>query len=307
MDTPKPTGGPLISVVTPCLNRVSFVAEAVESVLRQGYPRFEHIVIDGGSTDGTLDELARYPHLRVICEPDRSLYDALNKGVRAARGDIIAHLNTDDLFPDGVLGQVGAAFAADPDLDVVYGGSVTFRSDPAGVRSALSIIVADPQLVSMSYAASGPICINAMFFHRRVYEAVGLYDWTYRIAGDREFYLRMLHTRSLRAKLLPQTLYFYRHHSGSLTFNEASFSEPFSREIVRMSATMLRTFARHSPAVPRLRRLHTMATVGLVGHAVKNRRWTTALRDGVKGCVTDPGWPIEFVAAGMRGLFHRLR
>ena len=78
-----------ISIVTPCLNQSKFIVEAVESVLEQEYPNLEHIIVDGGSTDGTLEELRRYPHLTVMSGPDRNLYDAFNKGLRSARGDII--------------------------------------------------------------------------------------------------------------------------------------------------------------------------------------------------------------------------
>ena len=90
-----------ISIVTPTLNRAHFLAQAIDSVLAQNDSDVEHIVVDGISTDGTVELLARYPHLRVIREPDTGLYDALNKGLRAATGDMIGWLNSDDLFaPD---------------------------------------------------------------------------------------------------------------------------------------------------------------------------------------------------------------
>ena len=76
---------PLFSIVTPCLNRAGSIAYAIESVLAQDYSAFEHWVIHGGSTDGTAEVLARYPHLRVVSEPDRNLYDAINKVCAASR------------------------------------------------------------------------------------------------------------------------------------------------------------------------------------------------------------------------------
>ena len=78
---------PRLSIVTPCLNRAATIGAAIDSVLAQGEPGVQHIVVDGGSTDGTAEILARYPHLTVIREKDRNLYDAINKGLRAARGD----------------------------------------------------------------------------------------------------------------------------------------------------------------------------------------------------------------------------
>jgi glycosyltransferase involved in cell wall biosynthesis len=97
---------PQISIVTPSLNQGSFIAETIESVLAQDYQNFEHIIIDGGSTDGTLDTLQRYHHLKVISEPDRGQADAINKGFRFATGDIWAFLNSDDTLLPGALHRV---------------------------------------------------------------------------------------------------------------------------------------------------------------------------------------------------------
>src|SRR5690606_33922341 len=96
---PPMVGMEKISVITPVLNRRAFVAEAIESVLNGQGDGFEleHIVVDGGSTDGTLDVLGRYGHLHVITGRDRGVYDALNKGIRAATGAVVALLNSDDV------------------------------------------------------------------------------------------------------------------------------------------------------------------------------------------------------------------
>ncbi len=82
---------PLISIITPCLNRAEFIAEAVESVLSQDYPNVEHIIMDGGSTDGTLEVLKRYPHLRVVSEPDEGMYTAINKDWISLKGRLLAY------------------------------------------------------------------------------------------------------------------------------------------------------------------------------------------------------------------------
>src|SRR3954469_24178325 len=110
-----------ITIVTPTLNRADHLPMAIESVLQQGYDDVEHIVVDGMSTDGTVEVLARYPHLRVIREPDTGLWDALNKGIRAATGEVIGHLNSDDCYTPGAIDAVRAAFA--PDVEIVCGGA----------------------------------------------------------------------------------------------------------------------------------------------------------------------------------------
>ncbi|MBN1416361.1 MAG: glycosyltransferase, partial [Bacteroidales bacterium] len=95
---------PKISIITPCLNRVEFIRTAIESVLAQNYQNFEHIIIDGGSTDGTLELLKKYQHVIFVSEPDENLYEAINKGIRLASGKIIGHLNSDDFYSKAIFG-----------------------------------------------------------------------------------------------------------------------------------------------------------------------------------------------------------
>ena len=113
--------GPRISIVTPSFNQGKFIGETIESVLRQNYPNVEHIVMDGASTDGTLKVLARYPHLRVISEPDSGQAEAINKGFRMATGDIWGFLNSDDTLMPNALISVAREFALDRGPDVVMG------------------------------------------------------------------------------------------------------------------------------------------------------------------------------------------
>ena len=82
----------------------------------------EHIIVDGGSVDGTLDILKKFRHLRVISEPDKGMYDAINKGLCVARGEVIGFLNSDDIYAEDVLLEVGRCFLADPKLDMLCGG-----------------------------------------------------------------------------------------------------------------------------------------------------------------------------------------
>ena len=92
------------------------LVEALASVARQDWPEIEHIVVDGGSTDGTLELVANRPELRLIDGPDQGVYDALNKGIAAATGDVICFLNSDDALEPGALAAAAAAFSEDPAL-----------------------------------------------------------------------------------------------------------------------------------------------------------------------------------------------
>lgn len=110
-----------ISILTPCFNAASTIERAIHSVQMQGYPDFEHIVVDGGSTDGTVEILKRYPHLKWISEPDRGQSDAMNKAIRMATGDVMTFLNADDEFFPDVFADVAKRFEESPEVNMVIG------------------------------------------------------------------------------------------------------------------------------------------------------------------------------------------
>jgi glycosyltransferase involved in cell wall biosynthesis len=101
----------MISVITPSLNSVRYIDDAIKSVLSQNYANFEHIIVDGGSTDGTVDILKRYNHLKWVSEPDSGQSDAMNKGFKMSSGDIIVYLNADDFFEPGAFDSVAFPFS----------------------------------------------------------------------------------------------------------------------------------------------------------------------------------------------------
>src|SRR5665213_1837569 len=113
---------PKISIVTPSYNQGRFIEDAIESVLKQNYPYFEHIIIDGGSTDSTIDILKKYPHLIWISESDKGQSDAINKGFRLVSGDIIGWLNSDDYYLPNTFNAV-AKNMSDSQVDALYGNS----------------------------------------------------------------------------------------------------------------------------------------------------------------------------------------
>ena len=115
---------PKISVVTPCYNSITTIRDTIESVKQQGYANWEHIVFDGGSTDGTLALLQEYPHLIWTSEKDEGHYHAMNKGIERATGEVVAVLNADDCYRPGAMQEIGEAFAAHPDWDGLFGDVV---------------------------------------------------------------------------------------------------------------------------------------------------------------------------------------
>lgn len=194
-----------ISVVTAVFNNRQTIAEAIESALSQVGVEVELIVIDGGSSDGTLEVLRGYDdRLAVlVSEPDRGIYDALNKGIQRATGDVVGFLHSDDLFADEtVLARIAAAFGASG-AGAVYGDLLYVRKD-------------DPNVVvrywqagefSQSRLGWGWMPPHPTFYVRRsVYEQLGAFDLRYRIAADYDTVLRFLGKGNVRADYIPEVL-----------------------------------------------------------------------------------------------------
>jgi len=181
-----------ISIITVAYNSSTTIETTLDSVQAQGYPDLEYIVVDGGSTDATLDVVRNYPGLvtQLISEPDRGIYDAMNKGVQRATGEVVGILNSDDFYRHSrVLQEVAEAFAADPELEVLM-GDVDFVSDedlqdPVRTYSATGF---RPWMFRLGFMPPHP----AIFVRKSAYERVGLYKLGYRIAADFDFLVRLL-------------------------------------------------------------------------------------------------------------------
>ena len=173
---------PLISIVTAVRNRRTTLPRTIESVLTQNFNNVEHVIVDGASTDGTVDVLKAYDDRLAfwISEPDGGLFDAMNRGVVLSRGEYIALLNSDDYYAPGALSAVAATIAA-TQADVVFGDYI-FVVDDIGMQKR---IAATTQL------NTGMSLGHAIFIHRRVYERLGLYDARLRYSADLDFALRM--------------------------------------------------------------------------------------------------------------------
>ena len=194
-----------ISVVTAVYNRQQTVGEAIDSVLSQSYSGVELIVIDGASTDGTLAVLETYrPRFDVLLsEPDQGIYDALNKGIELATGDVVGFLHADDIFENSeVLAKIAAAFQ-DASIDAVYGDLVYVRHDDIGqvIRYWKSGCYDDDAL-SRGWMPPHP----TFYVRRSVYERLGGFDTRYRIAADYDTILRFLAVGKIRATYIPEVL-----------------------------------------------------------------------------------------------------
>lgn len=194
-----------ISIVTVAYNAAPTIAGTLESVAAQVHPEIEHIVVDGASTDGTLAIVERQgKHVaRLISEPDRGIYDAMNKGVRVATGDVIGFLNADDVYAhQNVLATVAAIMKREH-LDALF-GDVAFFSAESHARTLRRYSSARfrPDRIAWGWMPAHP----ALFVRRDVFQRVGGFRTDYRIAGDFEFVARAFGKNSLRYRHLPEVL-----------------------------------------------------------------------------------------------------
>lgn len=198
----------LVSIITPTYNSAATLRDTLDSVARQDYPVLEHIVVDGGSSDGT-QEMVRQAgrQATLLSEPDKGLYDAMNKGLKLAQGDIIGILNSDDFYAhEHVVSRIVRLIDAQ-DADVAYGDLCYVAAGDTGrvVRYWRSGAYR-PGKFLYGWMPPHP----TFFVRRQVYEQLGGFDLALRFAADYELMLRFLHRHCLKAAYLPEVLVHMR-------------------------------------------------------------------------------------------------
>lgn len=186
---------PKFSIVTPSFNQRAYIEDALLSVKNQAYLQVEHIVIDGGSTDGTVDVLRDYGsrpgwnHLQWVSEPDGGQSDALNKGFKMASGQIVGWLNSDDCYRSECFRTVTDAFETYPTADVIYGDYTWIDQCGAFLKVRREIEFSPFVLL---YHRVSPLPTPSSFFQRRIFEEGNFIDVKYHYSMDHEFFLRLV-------------------------------------------------------------------------------------------------------------------
>jgi glycosyltransferase involved in cell wall biosynthesis len=179
---------PLVSIVTPTLNRARFLEMTIRSVRNQTYPRIEHIVVDGGSTDRTTELLRRYEGtygLTWTSAPDNGMYEAINRGLRQASGEIVTYLNSDDLYFPWAVETIVGAFARNPRADFVFGDAVNVEDVSGRV-----ILYFQMPFNADHIRRCGFLCQPAVFWRRGVLQDEGDFDASLRYIADCEYWMR---------------------------------------------------------------------------------------------------------------------
>lgn len=219
-----------VSVITVCYNSTDTIAATLASVGTQTWPDIEHIVIDGGSTDGTQEVVARHGSrvAYLSSEKDDGIYDAMNKGLVRATGDVICFLNADDAYAhpgviDGVVSRMNGR-----ELDALYGDVVFFSpTDPARVIRRYRSGRFSPGRLAWGWMPAHP----ALFMTSAVYRSVGLFDTSYRLAGDYEYIIRAMADGVLKAEHMDEVL--VRMQVGGISTSGLRSKILLNREVLR--------------------------------------------------------------------------
>lgn len=230
---------PRITLATPCLNAAATIERTLDSVRAQNYPNLDYIVLDGGSTDGTLDILARYADIiaRVVSEKDKNIADALNKGFRDVTGDVFGYINADDTLAPGALDYVGAFFRDNPNIDVLTGGCRRVFADGSELTTTPPANFRDT--MPMRNGLEQP----STFWRAAAHRKAGEFDDSYFLAFDWEWWNRLQSTGA-RFATTDRALSTYYFTNDNLT------SRGGQRVIDEMER-VTHAYARNGPALAR--------------------------------------------------------
>ncbi len=208
-------GSLLVSIITPSYNQGGFIEETIKSVLSQDYPEIEYIVIDGGSTDNTVEILKKYEgRIKWVSEKDRGQSDAINKGFGMAKGEIFAWLNSDDVYIKGAVSKAVAFLNANPDADMLYGKAMFCDEGSKIIGEYNPPEVFDYKML----AVSNSICQPSTFFRRDAFLDVGGIDLTLHHLMDHDLWMKM--AKRFKVAYLPEFLSIYRLHTESKSISD---------------------------------------------------------------------------------------
>lgn len=205
-----------VTIITVCYNREDTIRQAIESVLNQTYPEIEYIVVDGASTDGSIETIRReevrcmtdefraaHPDFRFkfISEPDHGMYEAINKGIREATGDVIGLCHTDDkLFDEHTVENVVKEFVKHPETEMIYADGIFVNPENGKVVREWKGKNMRRWRLRCGWLPLHTTC----YIRKDVYNKYGLYDESYKIAADTKFLLNVLYKQRINAASLPQ-------------------------------------------------------------------------------------------------------
>ena len=217
---------PLVSIITPSYNQGEFLEDTIKSVLAQDYPSIEYLIVDGGSTDGSVDIIQKYhSHLAWwVSEPDDGQASAINKGMSQARGEIVAWLNSDDLYLPGAVRQAVEVFQANKQIGMVFGNALTIDAEGCPIKE---LIFPDWELQDL--IGFRIICQPAVFMDRTSFERAAGLDLNYHFMLDHHLWIRIANLKPI--KHIPNFWAAARHHKSAKNISQ---STEFGRETLEL-------------------------------------------------------------------------
>jgi len=208
----------VISIITPSYNQSAYLESCIKSVVQNGYNQIEYIVVDGGSTDDSKKILKKWDSKidYWVSEPDNGQTHAINKGFRKATGDLIAWMNSDDTYEEGVFERVTSLAKSNPEIDVFYGDKnhIDEKGNIIGIQRYVPYslnTIANEKMV---------MCNQACFWRKSVFDRIGYLDETIQFVMDLEFFVRMGSSKKLRFLHSPEIWGNQRYYQGTKTSDD---------------------------------------------------------------------------------------
>jgi glycosyltransferase involved in cell wall biosynthesis len=204
------TNFPLVSILTPSFNQAPYLEETIQSVLSQDHPRLEYMIVDGGSTDGSIEVIKKYEHKLAwwVSEKDQGQTDAINKGFARASGEILAWINSDDTYEPGAVSAAVKYLQEHPNVGMVY-GNCNFINEAGRVIGRFNSAQTNYRLLRQGYAH---IPQQTMFFRADLWKQVGPLDPSFYFAMDYDLWTRIAARTEI--KYIPQTWANFRLHTS---------------------------------------------------------------------------------------------
>jgi glycosyltransferase involved in cell wall biosynthesis len=295
-----PVQRPLISIITPSFNASGTIDETLQSAVTQHYKDVEHLLIDACSIDGTLEIAGKYPHLTILSEHDRGIYDGMNKGAALASGEWLLFLQADDWLPAGTLNAYREAIAESPMTSVICGSAEAVKESGGQWSPVWSVTDRDQKKLTTGNMALGEPMINARLFKRSAFEKLGGFSLEYSLASDRDFLLRAAENGVIQHELDAMT-YKYRWHAGSSTMTEGNaLTGKLSRENLAISKVHLLRASAASRGT--LLTWHDRLTIQAAMNALENFQSKDLVQAFREGMSENAGWVGCFAAEILRSL-----
>lgn len=251
---------PKISIVTPSFNQANFLERTIRSVLDQGYPNLEYIVIDGGSTDGSVEVIRKYEHQLTywVSEPDDGQTAAINKGLRRATGEWVAWQNSDDVYYPGTFEDLAQSAAKHPEAHLIIGNMMIIDAYDRELRDVRYVTPSHGALL-----AEGMVVVNqAAFWRRHVHRELGWLDESFDCSFDYEWFLRL--TKRYRSAHVNRLWGAFRLHDAAKTSNSMHRFMEENKRILHG-----RTVPYWMASLYRLRRMALMLGQGNISYLVR--------------------------------------